>query len=485
MILAETATLQLLTSSSSQQRAFRFGYAVLDEAHLVKNRTAQRARRLRHVLGRAAAHRLMLTGTPLQNDLAELLALLELLMPSLFDGRGALLDEAELKRAGRGGDASARTIARVRHLLGPFVLRRLKREVLQQLVPKTQVTQAIAPTEAQSALYSAALSAVRAEVAAKAAAKAASAAGGADVERVVGAARLKALFTYLRKVANHPLLVRHRYSDADVAEVSRLCALRGVFGADAPPKKVREHVESLSDFALHALCSDPRLGGALLHRRLPSDAALDSGKARFLAQLLPQLAARGSRPLIFSQWKIMLDVLEWVMAELKLSFFRLDGSTPVEERQALVDAYNAPNSTTFAFLLSTRAGGQGINLTGADTVILHDCDFNPQIDRQAEDRSHRLGQTRPVTVYRLVTQDTVDAKIVAIAERKLSLDAAVLAADDDTGGDAEPTGDGKASRAAEARSMAALLQGLLAEGEASEAAAAAAPSLVIRDTKDD
>jgi SWI/SNF-related matrix-associated actin-dependent regulator 1 of chromatin subfamily A len=224
-----------------------------------------------------------------------------------------------------------------------------------------------------------------------------------------------------------------------------------------------------------------------MHRRLPSDAALESGKARFLAQLLPELAARGSRPLIFSQWKIMLDVLEWVMAELKMSYFRLDGSTPVEERQALVDAYNAPGSTTFAFLLSTRAGGQGINLTGADTVILHDCDFNPQIDRQAEDRSHRLGQTRPVTVYRLVTQDTVDAKIVAIAERKLSLDAAVLAADDDTGGDAEPVGDGKASRAAEARSMAALLQGMLEEGEASasQAAAAAAASLVIRDTKDD
>jgi SWI/SNF-related matrix-associated actin-dependent regulator 1 of chromatin subfamily A len=282
--------------------------------------------------------------------------------------------------------------------------------------------------------------------------------------------------------------VRQRSTDADVAEVSRLCALRGVFGADAPPKKVKEHVESLSDFALHALCADPRLGGALLHRRLPSDAALDSGKARFLAELLPALKAQGSRPLIFSQWKIMLDVLEWVMAELKLTYFRLDGSTPVEERQALVDAYNAPGSTTFAFLLSTRAGGQGINLTGADTVILHDCDFNPQIDRQAEDRSHRLGQTRPVTVYRLVTQETVDAKIVAIAERKLSLDAAVLAAEDDTAPEAG-AGDAKASRAAEARSMAALLQGLLAESgagtQSDSAAGAAAPAVVIRDTKDD
>ena len=178
----------------------------------MKNRAAQRARRLRNVLGRAAAHRLMLTGTPLQNDLGELLALLELLMPSLFDGRGALLDDAELKRAGRGGDASARTIARVRHLMGPFVLRRLKREVLQQLTPKVQVTQAIAATASQQALYSAALSAVRAEVAAKAAARAGGA--GADVERVVGAARLKALFTYLRKARQEVPVSRLRRFDS-------------------------------------------------------------------------------------------------------------------------------------------------------------------------------------------------------------------------------------------------------------------------------
>jgi SWI/SNF-related matrix-associated actin-dependent regulator 1 of chromatin subfamily A len=168
----------------------------------------------------------------------------------------------------------------------------------------------------------------------------------------------------------------------------------------------------------------------------------------------------------------------------------------VEERQALVDAYNAPGSTTFAFLLSTRAGGQGINLTGADTVILHDCDFNPQIDRQAEDRSHRLGQQRPVSVYRLVTSDTVDAKIVAIAERKLSLDAAVLNADGDGGGaegDAGGGGGGKDAKAAESRSMAALLTGLLAESEGAAAAAGGAGAggsagvaeVVILDSKDD
>jgi SWI/SNF-related matrix-associated actin-dependent regulator 1 of chromatin subfamily A len=160
----------------------------------------------------------------------------------------------------------------------------------------------------------------------------------------------------------------------------------------------------------------------------------------------------------------------------------------VEERQALVDAYNAPGSPIFAFLLSTRAGGQGINLTGADTVILHDCDFNPQIDRQAEDRSHRLGQSRPVSVYRLVTSDTVDAKIVAIAERKLSLDAAVLRADDDDGGGGgEGGGGGKDAKAAESRSMAALLTGLLAESEGAGGGSAGGSEveIVIRDSKDE
>ena len=122
----------------------------------------------------------------------------------------------------------------------------------------------------------------------------------------------------------------------------------------------------------------------------------------------------------------MLDILEWAMRERGHAFVRLDGSTNVEERQRICDAFNAEGSDLFAFLLSTRAGGQGLNLVGADAVVIHDCDFNPQIDRQAEDRAHRLGQTRPVTVYRLVTADTVDERIVSIAEKKLDLDAAIL-----------------------------------------------------------
>lgn len=272
---------------------------------------------------------------------------------------------------------------------------------------------------------------MRSEIAAKARARKGAAAGerpsplaASEVEAAVGSRRLKALFTHLRKaraspvcfppppflilflthpppspssqVANHPLLVRHHFNSAAVDAIVAATSLRGVFGTDAPLRKVREHVAALSDFALHQLCADSRLKGELLSLRLDPELVLRSGKANRLGALLPQLKAAGSRPLIFSQWKIMLDVLEAVLFQLGLSFFRLDGDTPVGERQAMVDAFNAPGSPVFAFLLTTRAGGQGINLTGADTVVLHDCDFNPQIDRQAEARLPRgeCGLTR-------------------------------------------------------------------------------------------
>ena len=132
--------------------------------------------------------------------------------------------------------------------------------------------------------------------------------------------------------------------------------------------------------------------------------------------------------LIFSQLIEMLDLLEYLLGPtgLKLPFVRLDGSTPVAERQRMIDKFQAAGSKVFAFLLSTRAGGQGINLTGADTVILHDLDWNPMLDRQAEDRSHRIGQTRPVSIYRLVTAGSVEESILAMQQRKKVLGDTVL-----------------------------------------------------------
>jgi SWI/SNF-related matrix-associated actin-dependent regulator 1 of chromatin subfamily A len=178
----------------------------------------------------------------------------------------------------------------------------------------------------------------------------------------------------------------------------------------------------------------------LRHKLLDPEIGMESAKVQRLKELLIELRAKGSRPLIFSQWKIMLDILEWVLSHLGWKYARLDGDTAVEDRQDLVDRFNAKDSTLDTFILSTRAGGQGLNLTGADTVILHDCDFNPQIDRQAEDRCHRLGQEKKVTVYRLVTKDSVDEKIVAIAEQKMNLGSTILAEGDQVKPDAKEEG---------------------------------------------
>ncbi|XP_048426597.1 protein CHROMATIN REMODELING 19-like isoform X4 [Pyrus x bretschneideri] len=171
----------------------------------------------------------------------------------------------------------------------------------------------------------------------------------------------------------------------------------GAFGFECTLDKVIGELKNYSDFSIH----------------------------RALAELLPSLKLAGHRVLIFGQWTSMLDILEWTLDVIGVTYRRLDGSTQVTERQTIVDTLNNDTST-FACLLSTRVGGQGLNLVGADTVVIHDMDYNPQIYRQAEDRCHRIGQVKPVTIYRLVTKATVDENVYEIAKRKLVLDPAVL-----------------------------------------------------------
>ena len=122
----------------------------------------------------------------------------------------------------------------------------------------------------------------------------------------------------------------------------------------------------------------------------------------------------------------MLDILEDYCGYREWSYCRIDGSTPGDSRDAQMEEFNSPSSTKFLFMLSTRAGGLGINLATADTVILFDSDWNPQMDLQAMDRAHRIGQTKPVTVYRMCTEGTVEEKIIERAQKKLYLDAAVI-----------------------------------------------------------
>jgi len=242
----------------------------------------------------------------------------------------------------------------------------------------------------------------------------------------LGSQRINNIFTHLRKLCQHPLLVRQHFSDEIVAEMADICTRNRLFGGNCTLPRVLQELRGYSDYQLHSFS----LGHyeSLGRFCLPSSCLMDSGKLVALDKLLWELQEAGSRPLIFSQWTSVLDILEWFLQERGMTYVRLDGSTAVPDRQPLVDRFNDPDQGVFVFLLSTRAGGQGLNLTGADTVILHDVDFNPQVDKQAEDRCHRLGQHRPVHVHRLVLTNTVDNNIYDIAQRKLRLDAAVLGA---------------------------------------------------------
>ncbi|XVE91900.1 hypothetical protein REPUB_Repub01dG0051100 [Reevesia pubescens] len=157
--------------------------------------------------------------------------------------------------------------------------------------------------------------------------------------------------------------------------------------------RVIEELKNYNDFAIHQLLLRYGITGG--KGTLSDEHLMLSAKCQALAELVTK---GGHRVLIFSQCTFMLDILEWTLDVIEITYRRLDG----------------------------RVGGQGLNLTGADTVIIHDMDFNPQIDRQAEDRCHRIGQTKPITIYRLVTKGTIDENVYEIAKRKLTLDAPVL-----------------------------------------------------------
>ncbi|CAG9467770.1 unnamed protein product [Pedinophyceae sp. YPF-701] len=470
-------------------RRVAWSHVVLDEAHAVKNRNSARSKKLKTVTD-LCRRRILLSGTPLQNSLDELHALVELILP---DVRGVSLtdllrehrhlpsaptakaaDDAApvIDLAGDDDDDDgmdrgpvpdppqeiedpdeAELVAGVRRLLAPLMLRRMKADVAGQLCAKEQVVSEVEMVPRQAALYGQEMERVREQVRGAGGAGRGRGRGEAELlkdggvgaESIIaqlGRKKISNLFVHLRKISYHPLLVRNRYTDATVEEMTKLCYSRGVFGSEATLEMVREELMKRSDIQLHGLCEEqPHLLGKFA---LPDEAWAESGKIEHLTKLLAELRRTGSRPLIFSNWTTVLDILERVLRQLNYSFVRLDGSTGIAERQSLVDRFNSnppppldpdggapPDADgeggVFAFLLSTRAGGQGLNLTGADTVILHDVDFNPQADRQAEDRAHRLGQERTVKVHRLVTKGTVDARIHERSQRKAELGQAVLA----------------------------------------------------------
>ncbi|KAK9935656.1 hypothetical protein M0R45_022748 [Rubus argutus] len=394
-------------------KRWQWSCVLMDEAHALKDKNSYRWKNLMSV-ARSANQRLMLTGTPLQNDLHELWSMLEFIMPDLF-----VTEDVDLKKQLSAADRDL--ISQMKSILGPFILRRLKSDVMQQLVPKIQRVEYVVMEKEQNDAYKEAIEQYRAASRARIAKT--SLANSNSIFGVLPRRQISNYFVQFRKIANHPLLVRRIYSDEEVVRFARKLHPMGAFGFECTLDRVIEEMKSFNDFSIHRLL----LSYGVTDKKgcLPDEDVMLSAKSQALAELLPSLKQAGHRVLIFSQWTSMLDILEWALDVIGVTYRRLDGSTQVTERQTIVDTFNNDTSI-FACLLSTRAGGQGLNLTGADTVVIHDMDFNPQIDRQAEDRCHRIGQTKPVTIYRLVTKGTVDENVYEIAKRKLVLDAAVL-----------------------------------------------------------
>ena len=357
-----------------------------------------------------AKFRLLLTGTPLQNNLKELAALLGFILPALFKERREDLEYIFKARARTTDDdhsalLSAQRIARARSMMTPFVLRRKKHQVLKHLPSKTTRIEFCDMTETQWNLYNSHLDRARKAMEARAA----GVKSGKENANVL---------MDLRKATIHPMLFRRLFTDDKIKKMSKEC-LKESDLLDRDPALVEEDMSYYSDFQLHTFCEEHPT--TMAKYDVASEAWMNSGKVAKLTELLLKYRENGDRVLVFSQFTMVLDILQAVMDTLQMQHFRLDGSTKIEQRQDMIDQFHEETDVT-VFLLSTKAGGQGINLACANKVIIFDLSFNPQEDLQAENRAHRVGQTREVDVVRLVSRGTVEEQIYALGEAKLALD---------------------------------------------------------------
>ncbi|EGW31748.1 uncharacterized protein SPAPADRAFT_51729 [Spathaspora passalidarum NRRL Y-27907] len=354
---------EMVIREKSQLKKFKWEYIVVDEAHRIKNEESSLSQIIRLFYSR---NRLLITGTPLQNNLHELWALLNFLLPDVF-GDSEQFDDYFDQQKDLDQDEKERkqdqAVQDLHQLLSPFLLRRVKSDVETSLLPKIETNVYIGMSEMQVDWYRKLLE------------KDIDAVNGVVGKRE-GKTRLLNIVMQLRKCCNHPYLF-------DGAE-------------PGPPYTTDEHLVN------------------------------NSGKMIILDKMLKKFQAEGSRVLIFSQMSRLLDILEDYCIFREYQYCRIDGSTSHEDRIDAIDNYNMPDSEKFIFLLTTRAGGLGINLTSADIVILYDSDWNPQADLQAMDRAHRIGQKKQVKVYRFVTENAIEEKVLERAAQKLRLDQLVI-----------------------------------------------------------
>ncbi|XP_033634619.1 chromodomain-helicase-DNA-binding protein 1-like isoform X3 [Asterias rubens] len=349
-------TYEILLKDKSFLGSVPWAVLVVDEAHRLKNDDSLLYKTLKNF---DTNHRLLITGTPLQNSLKELWSLLHFIMPDTFPDWETF--EAEFSCADKNGYAN------LHQELEPFLLRRVKKDVEKSLPAKVEQILRVEMSTTQKQYYKWILTKNF-----RALTKGVKGSTGSFINIVME----------LKKCCNHPHLVK------------------------IPPEN--EDIDHQQEVKM-------------------------SGKVVLLDKLLVRLHERGHRVLIFSQMVRMLDILADYLRYKHFQFQRLDGSIQGELRKQALDHFNADGSQDFCFLLSTRAGGLGLNLATADTVIIFDSDWNPQNDIQAMARAHRIGQRNQVNIYRLVTKGSVEEDIVERAKRKMVLDHLVIQRMDTTG----------------------------------------------------
>ncbi|PGH08440.1 hypothetical protein GX51_01267 [Blastomyces parvus] len=322
--------------------------------------------------------KLLLTGTPLQNNIRELFNIIQFCDPS---------KNAEALEQQYGGDFTKETLTELHDMIRPYFLRRTKAQVLTFLPPMAQIILPVSMSVVQKKLYKSIL-----------------------------AKNPQLIQSIFKKTPGNTLKRTERHNLNNILMQLRKCLCH--------------------PFVYSKAIEERAVSAALSHRNLVEA----SSKLQLLEMLLPKLQERGHRVLIFSQFLDNLDVVEDFLDGLGLLHRRLDGSMSSLQKQKQIDDFNAPDSPYFAFLLSTRSGGVGINLATADTVIIMDPDFNPHQDIQALSRAHRIGQRKKVLVFQLVTKGSAEEKIMQIGKKKMALDQVLIEhmdAEDDTEVDLE------------------------------------------------
>ncbi|KXS19662.1 hypothetical protein M427DRAFT_108497 [Gonapodya prolifera JEL478] len=383
-----------------RQRVYRV--VVMDEGHRIKNEQTQLATAVFHI---HSQYRLLLTGTPLQNNLKELWSLLHWLLPEVFQTYTADVFVRAFDLSQNLYDA--RIVDASRRLLDKLMLRRLKTHVNLNIPPKEEVTIYLPLSPFQRFWY----------------------------KRLITQLDQTTIREIFNVRGQGTLVPRRDASDEQIVAAFKLDEVENRLGERSSDKATPNEWKKLMNLVmqLRKCCNHPFLfpNSEPEPYENTEQLVLASSKFILLDKLLPKLQSEGHRVLIFSGFTRMMDILEDYLLLRQTRFLRLDGQTSRARRNLDIKLFNAPNSEYLVFLLATRAGGLGINLTGADTVIFFDSDWNPQVDIQAQARAHRIGQTKPVTVYRLVCKETVEERILHRTLRKLYLSLRVTEETDD------------------------------------------------------